>query len=187
MGKWRQQSRPIDRAVRDLDRQIAAVQKQIRQLSQSDARDVPAPATGAAAAANPETSAMDSVTGFVRQMLSPTKKSVAPSYHAGRDLLDIGAEPLRDLEAEPSAPARKPDPDLYSNPERPVELRAIGAGLAPVTDAPSAQEKLAQYLSAGSIKTYRPLKHVQRQARNRFFMWIGLSCLALWLLYAMLR
>ena len=49
------------------------------------------------------------------------------------------------------------------------------------------QEKLAHYLSAGSIKSYKPLKHVQRQTRNRFFMWLGLSLIALWFIYAVVR
>jgi hypothetical protein len=48
--------------------------------------------------------------------------------------------------------------------------------------------KLMQYLAPGSIKSYRPpLKHVQRQTRNRFFTWMGLSCVVLWVIYVVVR
>ncbi len=186
MGMWHKHSRPIDRAVRDLDRQIVAVRRQIRELSQPGASEAFV-TSGGTTSGTDGSSATDTAASFFRQMLSPTKKCVVPSYHARRDLLDIGAEPLRELEAEPVVSGKKPDQGMYSSSEKPAETRTTGTTVTQSTNAPSAQEKLAHYLSAGSIKTYKPLKRAQRQARNRFLMWIGLSFLALWLIYVVVR
>ena len=49
------------------------------------------------------------------------------------------------------------------------------------------QQKLAAYLGAGSIKTYKPIKRAQRLARNRFLMWLGLSFVALWVIWFVIR
>lgn len=186
MAMWRKRPRPIDRAVQELDRQITAVQRRIRDLSQQDAREA-AVAAGAAGTRAQAVTATDAVTSFFRQILSPPKKTVAPSYHARRDLFDIGAEPLRELEAEAVVSGKKPDQALFSSSEKPADTRTTGTILTQSADGPSAQEKLAHYLSAGSIKTYKPLKRVRRQARNRFLMWMGLSLLALWLIYVVAR
>ena len=130
------------------------------------------------------------MTKFVKDMLTPPPKgTAAPSYRTQRELFDVGAEPLKDLEAEPIAFAQKPTSDLHSNNHRTVDSKVIGAPAAAtqIDCSTKPDEKLAHYLSAGSIKTYKPLKRVQRQTRNRFFMWIGLSFVALWLIYAVVR
>ena len=54
--------------------------------------------------------------------------------------------------------------------------------------APKAEEKLAIYISAGSLKGFkRPLRTEQRKNRNRFFMWLGLSFFALWIIWFVIR
>jgi hypothetical protein len=99
-------------------------------------------------------------------------------------LFDVNCEPLKDLEAEPISFASKSEPDLFT--------RGSGATAASAPALKAAQvvppsEKLAHYLGAGSIKSYKPLKHVQRQTRNRFFMWVGLSLVALWIIWFVIR
>jgi hypothetical protein len=47
--------------------------------------------------------------------------------------------------------------------------------------------RLARYLSAGSFRNQKPLRHVERRARNRFIMWLGLSFTALWLVYLVIN
>ena len=152
------QAGPVDRAVADLDRQIHALERQIRQrdVGHMDRPVVPS----------------KSVTQFVKEMLAPPSNRPAPAARKPRrDLFDVEAEPLKELEAEAIAFAAKPEPDLFK-PAAPVREH---------------DRKLVQYLSAGGIRTYKPLKHVQRQVRNRFFMWLGLSAVALWVLYAVVR
>jgi len=81
---------------------------------------------------------------------------------------------VKELEAEPIAFAKKPEHDLFAHPLR-LGTRPSRARRPGNRQVVPPQEKLAHYLGAGSIRSYKPLKRVQRQTRNRFFMWLGLS------------
>ncbi|MGD0060170.1 MAG: hypothetical protein ABSD58_12210 [Verrucomicrobiia bacterium] len=175
---------PIDRAISDLDHQIATVQRQLRELTNDPARHgYPDSEVGAAA------SSAEKVTRFVKGILSPSEDTTAAAHRARQDLFDVTAEPLKELEAEPIAFAHKPEPDLFAT------ATATATHTTP-TRSPAAleaaqvvptQQKLAHYLGAGSIKSYKPLKRVQRRLRNRFFMWLGLSFVALWIIWFVIR
>jgi len=179
---------PIDRAISDLDHQIATVQRQLRELSTDPARatSVDQSATGPRHAAASPT---EKVTRFVKDILSPSGDSTAMPNRTRQDLFDVAAEPLKELEAEPIAFAHKPEPDLFA------AATATATGTTPVTSTAALEtaqvvppgEKLAHYLGAGSIKSYKPLKRAQRQLRNRFFMWLGLSFVALWIIWFVIR
>jgi len=168
---------PIDRAISDLDHQIATVQRQLREMSHDPASEV-----GAAV------SPTERVTRFVKGILSPPEDTAAAS-RARQDLFDVAAEPLKELEAEPIAFAHKPEPDLFAT------ATASATSAAPIRSTAALetaqvvppQDKLAHYLGAGSIKSYKPLKRAQRQLRNRFFMWLGLSFVALWIIWFVIR
>ena len=182
MAIWGKRSSPVDRAVEDLEKQIATLQKQMRQLSADGASGVTHSSSGGEAPVQ-EFSRTEKATRFVKDMLRPPpKKPVSPSYRTRKDLFDVAAEPLKELEAEPIAFVPKTDEDLFG---ATAATTAKAAGQIDCSTKP--EEKLAHYLSAGSIKTYKPLKRVQRQTRNRFFMWLGLSFFALWILYAVVR
>ena len=166
---------PIDRAIDDLDRQIATVQRQLREMGTQPGRAHEPGCTEAPG---------QTFTKFVKDMLVPPRRSVDSISRAREDLFDVKAEPLKDLEAEPITFANKTEPDLFT--------QAPGASLASTAALETAQvvpphEKLAHYLGAGSIKSYKPLKHVQRKTRNRFFMWMGLSFVALWIIWFVIR
>jgi hypothetical protein len=168
MALRRKRTGPVDRAVEDLDRQLATVQRQLQQFSTAEVGNIAPPRS-----ASPATT----VTTFVKEVLKPPTKSPPPPVKSRRDLFDVAAEPMKDLEAEPIAFAPKTDTDLFAKPPLPTRIDC----------APRPEEKLAHYLSAGSIKSYKPLKHVQRKTRNRFFMWLGLSLVAVWLIWAVIR
>ncbi len=183
MAFWRKRSSPVDRAVEDLEKQIATLQKQMRQLSADGSSGTHSPSSRPDAPTHEPSSPAEKVTRFVKDMLRPPpKKPVSPSYRTRKDLFDVSAEPLKELEAEPIAFSPKTEQDLFGGTAATAE-KATGQ----IDCSTKPEEKLAHYLSAGSIKTYKPLKHVQRQTRNRFFMWLGLSFFALWILYAVVR
>ena len=171
----RKHADPIDRAIDDLDQQIATLQRQLREMGTQ-----PSAAHEHRRAEAP----VQTLTKFIKGVLAPPRRSVDHSSRAREDLFDVKAEPLKDLEAEPITFANKPEPDLLT--------RAPGATSASATALETAQvvpahEKLAHYLGAGSIRSYKPLKHVQRKTRNRFFMWVGLSLVALWIIWFVIR
>ena len=175
---------PIDRAISDLDEQIATVQRRLREASSDPMRigQNRSPFAGAASQSPAQT-----FTRFVKDMLVPPGRTASPTYHTREDLFDGGAEPLKELEAEPIAFSQKAEPDLFAN------SAAAGSSASTTTTALETaqvvppQEKLAHYLGAGSIRSYKPLKRVQRQTRNRFFMWLGLSFFALWIIWFVIR
>ena len=148
---------PVDRAMADLEQQIAEVQRQLRWLE-----------------THPEATpvAAESRTGmikrFVKEMLTPPARRPTPPVR--RDLFDVPAEPLKDLESEPIASLNRPAPDLFGS-----------AG------GDTHREKLGHYLSAGYGRSYKPLKHVQRRNRKQFILWISLSIVAVVLLWSVVR
>jgi hypothetical protein len=163
MAFWRKENQSaLDRAMADLERQIATVQRQVRVVETGGKPQSPV-------AAKAET-----VTKFVKEILTPPKPAV-PATKPRRDLFDAVAEPLKDLEAAPIAFAAHPEPDLFVSPKR-------------INCAPKPEEKLGIYISAGSLQGFkRPLRVEQRRNRNRFFMWLGLACVALWFIWAVVR
>jgi hypothetical protein len=180
---------PIDRAISDLDNQIATVQRQLRELSTDPARVTTTPGQAAGGARHATPSSGNKVTRFVKDILSPSGDSTAATNRSRQDLFDVADEPLKELEAEPIAFGHKPEPDLF------VTASATATSTTPTMSTAALEtaqvvppgEKLIHYLGAGSIKSYKPLKRAQRQLRNRFFMWIGLSCVALWIIWFVIR
>lgn len=164
MAIWRKEISPIDRAVDDLEQQIATLQRQVR-----------AAETGKTQPQSPVAATAASMTKFVKQMLTPPQKAPAASYRPKRDLFDGAAEPMKDLEAEAIAFSPKPEPDLFGSPKR-------------IDCAPKPEEKLRLYIGAGSLQGFKkPLRLEQRKNRNRFFVWIGLSFVAIWFIWAVVR
>ena len=162
----------VDRAAEDIERQIAATERQMRSLEKGK---IPAELTGAA------TGPVETFAGYIKALLTPPARTpLVPARRTSSDLFDVRADPLKDMEAEPIAFGPQPASDLLTAAAAPP----IATVDLPVDDR---KKKLAQYLSAGSLKMQRPLKHVQRETRNRFFMWLGLSCVAIWLLWVVIR
>ncbi len=181
--RWKQPD-PIDRAISDLDQQIATVQRQMREVTNGPVRGT---AIGRVNATAPTRASAGSFIKFVKGILVPDNREVGAADRVRQDLFDINAEPLKELEAEPIAFAKKPEPDLFAPPVAPVGAAITGTAALETAQVVPPQEKLAAYLGAGSIRSYKPLKRVQRQTRNRFFMWLGLSFLALWIIWFVIR
>jgi hypothetical protein len=183
--RWKQPD-PIDRAISDLDQQIASVQRQMREATSGPTRADGMRRTEATAQGRTTASAGTFVS-FFKGILAPTRRGLDTSDRVRQDLFDVGAEPLKELEAEPIAFAKKPEPDLFAPPSSTGISAIAGTAALETAQVVPPQEKLAAYLGAGSIRSYKPLKRVQRQTRNRFFMWLGLSFFALWIIWFVIR
>jgi hypothetical protein len=175
----RKRADPIDRAINDLDQKIATLQHQLRELETKPVQGLDRSQTNRLPHAPVQV-----LSELIKNLLVPTKRATAPADSMRQDLFDVSAEPLKDLEAEPIAFANKREPDLFAG--APGALVGGSVTLETAEVVPQ-HEKLAHYLGAGSIKSYKPLKHVQREMRNRFFMWLGLSFAALWIIWFVIR
>jgi len=175
MSFRRKSADPIDRAIDDLDQQIATLQRQLREMGTQPAGAIEDHRSGARA---------QTFTKILKGIMVPPRRTADSVSRAREDLFDVNAEPLKELEAEPIAFANKPEPDLFS---RPPGTAGVSVGALETAQVVPPHEKLAHYLGAGSIKSYKPLKHVQRKTRNRFFMWLGLSLVALWIIWFVIR
>src|SRR6266404_7794759 len=156
---------PIDRAISDLDQQIATVQRQMREAADSPARARGILPMHATAGGQAPASAVTFV-GFVKGMFAPPKRELPTPDRVRQDLFDVSAEPLKELEAEPIAFAKKPESDLFAHPASFGNPAVAGTAALETAQVVPPQEKLAHYLGAGSIRSYKPLKGVQRQTRN---------------------
>ncbi len=177
---------PIDRAITDLDQQIATVQRQMREVAGDPVRAHGVRRMDATARERSPASVATFV-GFVKGMIALPRRELRTSDRVRQDLFDVTAEPLKELEAEPIAFAKKPESDLFAHPPSSLNPALAGTAALETAQVVPPQEKLAHYLGAGSIRSYKPLKRVQRQTRNRFFMWLGLSFFALWIIWFVIR
>jgi hypothetical protein len=175
---------PIDRAISDLDQRIATVQREMREVAGNPAR------TGGTLRVDTNVQARipaGGIVNLIKGLLAPPIISFDANKRVRQDLFDVNAEPLKELEAEPIAFAKKAEPDLFAHPLATGSSPTPGTAALEIAQVVPPQEKLAHYLGAGSIRSYKPLKRAQRQTRNRFFMWLGLSFFALWIIWFVIR
>ncbi|MCG3148514.1 MAG: hypothetical protein PCFJNLEI_01958 [Verrucomicrobiae bacterium] len=161
MATRRKDIKPVDRALADVQAQIETLERQLRA-----ANTPPAPPSRVA-----------SFKSFVKEMLTPpARQAPAGSARRSHDLPDVTTNPMHDLEAEAIPFVQNREPDLFTQ-----------AGRQPAL-AGEADDRLGRYLAAGSTRPPKPtLKRVQRETRNRFFMWLGLSLVTLWLIIVVVR
>jgi hypothetical protein len=113
---------------------------------------------------------------FIETMLAPPSRATAATYRTRREIPDCEVNPLAALEPAELPFARPHQPDLFAHAARPK----------PPATAPD--DKLARLLAAGTLRPPKPvLKHVARENRRRFLMWVGLAVLTVWLLYSVVR
>jgi len=158
MATRRKEIKPVDRALADVQHQIETVERQLR---------------AAGTTASPP-SRVDALKSFVKEILTPpAKQTSAPA--ARLNVPDVETNPMHDLEADAIPFVRHHEPDLFTHARQPA--------VAGVPD-----DTLGKLLAAGSIRPPKPtLKREQRETRNRFYMWLGLSLVALWLIIVVVR
>ncbi len=132
----------------------------------------------------------------MQQMLRPASQDQAPTYRTREDLFDVAGTPAQQIEMDQFAfdegQTRSSDQAAETDLFRAAETRETADGAAQADRTGSSREsdqgsKLVHYLSAGSIRSYKPLRRVQREDRNRFFAWVGLAVAAVWILYVVVR
>lgn len=155
MLKGRKPINPVDRALADVNAQIADLERQLREMKPGTGAPPPAPKAN----------------GFIKSILTPPEPT-APQRPARR-VPEIEINPVSELDPEPLPFVRREEPDLFT--ARPNNATPPG-------------DKLARLLGVGALQGYKPqLKRVERETRHRFLKWLGLSIVALWLIYAWLR
>ena len=159
MSWIKKQESPVDRAARQVEDQIRVLERQIQELDSGKTVQQTEP-SGVRLA------------GYFKEMLTPPQTKHIAGTRSRRDLFDLSNEPLKDLAAEPVQFIARTESDLF---------------VPPVSTTSTHDGKFAAFLSFGSVKTYRPLKHEQRENKKRFFIWVGLAVAALCLVWIVVR
>lgn len=182
MGLFKKKPDPVSERAKALDDQIAALEAEIKKLSEKPPADRPAP---------PETpSAIPNFGTAARAPASqPRLRSTARPHRQLNEEAPQVHEPIFEQVNQPQIKADTelpvPPPDELGT--RKSDLTSLWQRImrhfrGPVTSNP----KLVNYLAAGSIQGLQPLRYEKRVARNRFIVFAVFLVLALWGLIAML-
>ncbi len=175
MALFKKKHDPVSDRAKAIDEQIAALEAEIKKLSQH-------PPPAAAASVAPAASNGTPKTGFgqprLRSTALPHRSETVPAHEP---IFEDVNQPQIKADTEP--PVSTPE-DLGT---RKSDLpswwqRLVRHFHGPVTSNP----KLVNYLAAGSIQGLQPLRYEKRVARNRFIFFAMVLLLALWGLIAML-
>lgn len=180
MGLFKKQRDPFSQRAADLNDQIAAIEAQIRELSEKADSPAAAPAQAPTTRPTPTAPANPAApASSPRPRLRSTARPLGQTPAAAPSHEPI-FEPVDQARLhEPDAPApAEPPPDLGM---RRNDLGALWERVknhfrGPATTNP----KLVSYLAAGSIQGLRPLRYEKRVARNRFIVLFIFLALALW-------
>ena len=148
--------------IKPVDRVMADVSQKIETVERQ-LRTI-----GHATSSSPSRTAVAPAQSFLQRLFLPPQRR--PVRQPRSDLFESPVNPLAELgDATVVLPMPGTQPELFS---------------APTT----AGGKLGQYLASASLRPPKPqLKHVQRENRHRFYLWLGLSFVAVWLIYAVVR
>jgi hypothetical protein len=165
MTAWRKQATPVDRCVAELNERMAAVQHQIRALEGQTS-------VGEAG----QNVQSKSENPLARKVLSILDQIPTQFPQKGRALPDEIADPLKDLGRD------------YGSGEQPELFTVAPRSLATEPAKPAAcGSKLARYLNAVRVESSIPIRRVQRQTRNQFWMWLGLGLIVVFFICVVVR
>jgi hypothetical protein len=148
--------------ISPVDRAVLELEQRIAVIER-ESRQLTTVATGQAPAPTPRPGAP--LVKWFKDVFTPPGQR-PPAGPLRRDLFDpVVNNPMPHLEPQAAAFVRT-DAGLFPRAER---------------------GRLAQYLSVGSVKTFKPLKHVQRRQRQQFYVWLGLGILAVLVLWVVMH
>jgi len=115
----------------------------------------------------PVSAPLEPARSFLKRMLTPPARR--PAVRPRQEVFDLPVNPLQELiDAPLTLPVPGAQPELFT------ARNAVG--------------KLGQYLASSSLRPPKPqLKRVLRENRNSFYFWLALSCVAIWLIIAVVR
>ncbi len=148
-----------NKLIKPVDRALADVSRQIETVERQ--LRAMGHATSAPATVAPRVAVRKFFWDFLKP---PARRQVVRSP---RDLFDTPVNPLRELDDTPvTLPVAQPELFIATN----------------------AGGKLGQYLASAGQRPPKPqLRRVQNENRHRFYLWLGLSCVAVWLIYAVVK
>lgn len=172
MPLWKKKADPLSERARALQRQIAALEAQIRDLQTTLAHAPPAPPGRSALSpgATAPSTELRRAAEIPRPAPTPSRPaSVEPVFEeVGRGALQPAAEP-------------PPPPDLYNEMGvRKFDFTALVRRLRQRWHhTPTLNPRLISYLAAGGVQGLRPLRKEKRVARNRFLLLAAILLLLL--------
>lgn len=157
MALWKKKSDPLSERARALQRQIATLEAQIRELQTALAGSPPAEARRVATPQPPP-----------RAPATPPPAAREPIFE------EVSGRPLK-LETEPAPP------ELYNEMGvRKFDFTALMRRLRQRWHhTPTLNPRLISYLAAGGVQGLRPLRKEKRIARNRFLLLVAILLLLL--------
>lgn len=185
MGLFKKKSDPLAERARSLNDQIAALEAQIKQLSeQPPARpDSPfaAPTPAAAPAPAPPQPRLRSTAQPRSGKTPPAPEPPAAARPQAPVFEEVDHARLQ-AQREQATSEEFEELGVRKNDLASLWRRVRNHFRGPATNNP----KLVNYLAAGSIQGLRPMRYEKRVARNRFAFFAFVLALALWGLVAIL-
>jgi hypothetical protein len=175
MGLFQKKPDPIAEREKLLKEQLAAVEAEIKKLSQQQAEPAGKPAPEPAPSAPPPA---PSPQPRLRSTALPHGQSIPPAAQPEPIFEEISQSPF-------DGPTRVPATVQEDIGTRRSDLPAFWDRIKNHFRGPSTSNpKLVSYLAAGSIQGLRPLRYEKRVARNRFIVLAIFLLLVLWGLIA---
>ena len=196
MGLFNKKPDPISERAKALNQKIAALEAEIKKLSEAPPPSplpppapapVPAPASSAnpsaveAARAVPSASAASSSNPFstqprLRSTALPHRQISMDPPAAHEPIFEELNQPQIRGDTEPVPPSPPADLGMRKSDFASLWQRFTRHFRGPMTSNP----KLVSYLAAGSIQGLQPLRYEKRVARNRFIVLVVCLALVLW-------
>ncbi|MCX8091767.1 MAG: hypothetical protein N3I86_12695 [Verrucomicrobiae bacterium] len=169
MALWKKKSDPLSERARALQRQIATLEAQIRDLQTTLARTPAAPAHTACPLRTPPANV---VPRAVESRPAPTPPRAEPQEPVFEE---VSRSPLK-TDAAPPEPQ-----DLYNEMGvRKFDFTAlVRRWRQRWHHTPTLNPRLISYLAAGGVQGLRPLRKEKRIARNRFLLLVAILLLLL--------
>lgn len=185
MALFKKKHDPVSQRAKAIDQQIAALEAEIKKLSEQPAPPPPPPARPGSVTPLPSltsaTPAFKTALGQARLRSTALPHRTPTETASTHDpIFEELNQPQIKADTEPPAPlpedlgTRKSDLSSWWQ-------RFIRHFHGPVTSNP----KLVNYLAAGSIQGLQPLRYEKRVARNRFIFFAIVLSLVLWGLIVM--
>ena len=177
MGLFKKKHDPFSQRAADLNEQIAALEAQIKQLTEEQAPAASTPVAAAPAVEKPRLRSTAKPRGT--QPASVPEPAAAPRPQEPI-FEEVDQERIQVQQEEATSG------DLNALGVRKHDLVTFWRRLTAHFRGPSTTNpKLVNYLAAGSIQGLRPMRYEKRVARNRFLFLAVIIALVLWGLVAM--